>query len=122
MQLQQQLDWISALIVGSSATVAGHLFDVPMSVLWVAFIGSVAGVAASETTALKAVALILIVTPATGWVLPFVMHFLPAPALKGLAFVISFILVAYWPAVRKHLPRLVDAVFDRLIGVIRGRQ
>lgn len=120
--MQQQIDWFTAFAASSLAVIGGHLFDVPMSALWVAFIGSVAGFAASETTVLKGVALILIVTPATGWMLPFVMHFLPAPALKGLAFVISFILVAYWPAVREHLPRLVDAVFDRLIGVIRGRQ
>jgi hypothetical protein len=120
--MQQQIDWFSAFIIGALATAGGHLFDVPMSVLWVAFIGSVAGVAASETTALKAVALILIVTPATGWMLPFVMHFLPAPALKGLAFVISFILVAYWPLVRQQIPRLVVAVFDRATSIIRGPQ
>lgn len=121
-QLQQQLDWISAAIIGASATVFGHLFDVPPSALWIAFIGSIAGVAASETTALKAVLFIVIVTPATGWLLPFFMHYMPPAALNGMAFVLSFVLVAYWPLVRQQIPRLVVAVFDRATSIIRGPQ
>lgn len=117
--MQQHIDWI-AFLVGGAAAIVGHLFDVPPSVLWVALIGSVAGIAASEHGIVRSVLLIVIVTPATGWILPWLMHFLPAPALKGLAFIVSFVLVAYWSAVRRRLPQLIDAALERLITLLRG--
>jgi len=119
--MQQQIDNLLIPIFGLLSVAIGHLFDVPPHILWVAAIGSAAGVAFSrETTVFGGFVLILGGTLATGWSIPVVLEFWPTIAQKSAAAGLSFGLIAFRRQIRESVPKLVSAAFERLSNIIRG--
>lgn len=121
--MQQNIDNILIAIFGFFSVAVGHLFDVPASVLWVAAIGSAAGVAFSRETSVHAgFLLILGGTLATGWSIPVLLEFWPTVAQKSAAAGLSFGLIAFRRQIRDSLPKVISAAFERLSSIIRGGQ
>lgn len=119
--MQQQIDNLLIPVFGLVSVAIGHLFDVQPAVLWVAAIGSAAGVAFSrETTVFGGFFLILGGTLATGWGIPVLLEFWPTIAQKSAAAGLSFGLIAFRNQIRDRLPLIVSALFERLGNIIRG--
>lgn len=119
--MQNQIDNLLIPVFGLVSVAIGHLFDVQPEILWVAAIGSAAGVAFSrETTVAGGFFLILGGTLATGWSVPVIMELWPVLAQKSVAAALSFSLIAFRHQLRENLPLLINSVFERLSSLIRG--
>lgn len=121
--MQQQIDNLLIPVFGLVSVAIGHLFDVQPEILWVAAIGSAAGVAFSkETTIFGGFVLILGGTLATGWSIPVLLEFWPTVAQKSAAAGLSFGLIAFRRQIRDSLPKVISAAFERLSSIVRGGQ
>jgi hypothetical protein len=120
--MHDQASYFFILIsTGLSAAVA-YLFDVPPQILWIAAIGSAAGVAITRATSpFYGFLWILGGTMVTGWSLPVAVELWPTFPEKSVAAIGAMILIGFRHKILEKTPMLIDNAFETFSALLRWR-